>query len=102
MIEVQALSSIRPQKPYADFLPAAQMKLKSFYHCSKQALQSLKVVEYLGPELLESCYNSDNARISVQVYALYHTPRSLEEHEDFPEGQITKMPHAIYEGKWDE
>ena len=78
------------------------MRLKSFYQCSKSFLQSLRVVEYLGPEMLEGCYNSDNVSIRVQVYALHNTARSLEEQEEFPEGQITKMPHAIYEGNWDE
>jgi hypothetical protein len=60
------------------------------------------VVEYLGPKTGEFCYHSNNVRIKVQVYALYHIPRSLDENRDFPEGEITKMPHSMFEGKWDE
>jgi hypothetical protein len=78
------------------------MRLGPFYDWSKDALQSLKVVEYLGPSTLERCYNSNNVRIKVQVYALYHIPRSLEEQKDFPEAEITQMPHAMFEGNWDE
>jgi hypothetical protein len=85
-----------------DILIAAAMKLGPFCEFAKDALQSLKVVEYLGPKTNEFCYNSNNVKIKVQVYALYHTPKSLEENKDFPEAEITRMPHAIFEGKWDE
>jgi pachytene checkpoint protein 2 len=83
-------------------LTAAEMRLGPFYDNSKHALQSLKVVEYLGPKTVEDCYISNNLRIKVQVYALYQSPRSLEEQKDFPEAEITSMPHAMFEGKWDE
>jgi hypothetical protein len=87
---------------YTDFLTAAERKLGPFYQCSKYGLQSLKVVEYLGPETLEGCFNSSSIRIKVHVYALHHTPRSLAEDKDFPEAEITQMPHGMFEGKWDE
>jgi hypothetical protein len=96
--------SCTPSFPYllADFWTAAELRLGPFYEGSKATLQSLKVVEYLGPKTLEDCYSSNNVRIKVQVYALYHTPRSLEEQKDFPEADITQMPHVMFEGKWDE
>jgi hypothetical protein len=87
---------------YTDFLTAAERKLGPFYQCSKNGLQSLKVVEYLGPETLEGCFNSSSIRIKVHVYALHHTRRSLAEDKDFPEAEITQMPHGMFEGKWDE
>ncbi len=87
---------------YIDILIAAAMKLGPFYEFAKGALQSLKVVEYLGPKTDEFCYNSNNVNIKVQVYALYHTPRSFEENKDFPEAESTPMPHAMFEGVWDE
>ncbi|KAE9381279.1 AAA-domain-containing protein [Stipitochalara longipes BDJ] len=92
-------------EPLEDILAderTAEMRLKLFYHYSKEALQSLRVVEYLGPETLETCYNSNNVKVKVQVYALFHTPRSLEEQKDFPEAETTQMPHAAFEGNWDE
>ena len=100
--ERSTCSTRHPQIRYADFVTAAEMRLKLFYHCSKEALQSLRVVEYLGPETLETCYNSNNVKVKVQVYALFHTPRSLEEQKDFPEAETTQMPHAAFEGNWDE
>jgi pachytene checkpoint protein 2 len=86
----------------ADFLTGAEMRLGPFYHFSKDTLQSLKVVEYLGPETLEEgCFNCDNVKIKIHVYALYHTPRLLEEDKEFPEAEITQMPHAMFESDWD-
>jgi hypothetical protein len=78
------------------------MKLGPFYEFAKGALQSLRVVEYLGPETGKFCFSSINARIKVQVYALYHIPRSLDDDKDFPEGEIIKMPHSMFDDQWDE
>ncbi len=87
---------------YIDTVIAAAMKLGPFYDFAKGTLQSLKVVEYLGPKTDEFCYNSNNISIKVQVYALYHTPKSFDENKDFPEAEVISMPHACFEGKWDE
>lgn len=64
-------------------------------------LQSLKVVEYLGPDVEETSFSSRNVRIEVHVYELYDNP-TLTDDEDFPQGDITSMPHAKYDSTWDE
>lgn len=78
------------------------MRLGPYYECSKDVLHSLKVVEYIGPIANQLFHNSDNVRVKVQLYALYHSPRLLDERRDFPEAEITQMPHAMFEGNWDE
>jgi len=80
---------------------AASKRLGSYYKNTVQVLQSLKVVEYVGPET-EYQYYSSNVRIEVQVFDLFRTPRLLQESTDIPQGEITPMPHIRFEGIWDE
>ena len=67
-----------------------------------EVLHSLKVVEYTGPATGIESYRSDDVHIKVQVYHLYRTRRSKEEHEGLPQADVTPLPHIKFEGKWDE
>jgi hypothetical protein len=80
---------------------AASKRLGPYYKNTIQVLQSLKVVEYVGPETVCQFY-STNVRIEVQVFDLFRTPRLLQESTDIPQGEITPMPHIRFEGIWDE
>jgi hypothetical protein len=60
------------------------------------------VVEYLGPAVEETSFSSRNVRIEVHVYELYDNLMSLYDIEDFPQAEVTSMPHARFDGIWDE
>ncbi|KUJ22614.1 P-loop containing nucleoside triphosphate hydrolase protein [Mollisia scopiformis] len=81
---------------------AADLRLGHHLPLVKKTLQSLKVVEYLGPSAEESTFSSKNVRIEVYVYGLYGNARSLEEDRHFPQAELTPMPHIRFEGIWDE
>lgn len=86
---------------FTNLLQDASLLLGPLYEHSKD-LQSLKVVEYIGPNVEVQSYSSDEVQVKVQVYQLYHTLRSLEEHERLPQAEITPMPHIKFDGQWDE
>jgi hypothetical protein len=64
-------------------------------------LQSLKVVEYMGPTTELNTFSSNDVQIKVQVYKLYLSLRSTEEHEGLPQADMTPLPHVKYDGLWD-
>jgi hypothetical protein len=78
------------------------MKLGACYQEVKETILSLKVVEYLGPKTLETCFSSKKVHIKVQIYKLDQTPRSLEQGKAFSQAEITRLPHVRFEGVWDE
>ena len=64
-------------------------------------LQTLKVVEYVGPKLDTPLFKLNRVRIIVLVYNMITTCRSLQSLE-MPQAEVTMMPHSRFEGKWDE
>ncbi|KAE8446858.1 hypothetical protein EG329_011489 [Mollisiaceae sp. DMI_Dod_QoI] len=80
----------------------ADLRLGAHLQRVKNVLKSLKVVEYLGPHTEQTIYSSTGVRIEVQVYELHDTPKPLEEDSHIPQAEITPMPHARFDGIWDE
>lgn len=80
----------------------APTRLGPYYENAIATLQSLNVVEYIGPKTAETCYSSNNVRIEVQVYDLFQSPRSFEESQEIPQAEITPMPHVRFERVWNE
>jgi hypothetical protein len=78
---------------------AASKRLGPYYENTIQVLQSLKVVEYVGPTT--ECYSND-LRIEIHVFDLFRTPRLLHDSAEIPQGEVTPMPHVRFEGIWDE
>ena len=79
----------------------AVLILGDFYQNAKHALESLKVVEYVGPKTDVACYSSKYVRVNIQVYQLC-SGTTTNEDEDLPQGKITTLPHVDFEGLWDE
>ncbi len=79
----------------------ARHKLGSIYGAASTQLQSLTVVEYLGPRKDETCYRSNDVTIKIQLYKLYDVPRFLE-NKEFIQAEVTPMPHVAFDGRWDE
>jgi len=69
------------------------------YH---DGLESLKLVEYVGEEKGTTCFQLNQVNVKLQVYQLYETNESFQEHAEIPQAQITNMPHVIFDGQWDE
>ncbi|KAH9215328.1 P-loop containing nucleoside triphosphate hydrolase protein, partial [Leptodontidium sp. 2 PMI_412] len=66
-------------------------------------LQCLKVVEHVGPATLLSCFKASTVELKVQVFQLYTNESSdSKENEDGQLGELITMPHARFEGVWDE
>lgn len=82
-------------------LIAADLRLGRHLPRIKDTLQSLKVVEYLGPSVEETSFSSRKVRIEVQVYEIYDNPM-LNDTDDFPQAEVTSMPHVRFDGIWDE
>ncbi|KAH7363905.1 P-loop containing nucleoside triphosphate hydrolase protein [Rhexocercosporidium sp. MPI-PUGE-AT-0058] len=78
-------------------------KLGAEYEKANNTLQSLKVVEHVGPTTLETCFKSSNVNLKVQIFQLYtdDSPGNKTK-EDGDLGELITMPHARFEGVWDE
>ncbi|KAG4428444.1 hypothetical protein IFR05_016074 [Cadophora sp. M221] len=78
-------------------------KLRSEYEKASTILQCLKVVEYVGPATLVSCFEASTVELKVQVFQLYTNESSDGKgNEDGQLGELIPMPHARFEGVWDE
>jgi len=76
----------------------AELLLGSFYvHCG--ILQTLKVVEYIGPDSKIACRAFNTVHVKVLVYKLFDNE---EERDYIEQAEVTSMPHVNYDGKWDE
>ncbi|CAL3961967.1 unnamed protein product [Diplocarpon coronariae] len=107
ILRVQLLSGVNTFELLEDVLGderAGPFKLGSEYARAKAILRSLRVVEYIGPAIIETIFSSENVKLQIQVFELYNSPFSLantgEAEEDL--GEIFQMPHARFEGVWDE
>ncbi|CZT42874.1 uncharacterized protein RSE6_02826 [Rhynchosporium secalis] len=82
---------------------SAICKLGPVYDEAKAMLHSLKVVEYVGPKTLEACFSSCSVEVKVNLFQLYiDTGYVDKENEDGQLGELICMPHARFEGVWDE
>lgn len=81
-----------------------KMKLGAEFAFAKQTLDSLKVVEYIGPVRKETCFSLRDVKLKVQVFELYTEASPLggagDGHEQL--GEVVAMPHARFEAVWDE
>ena len=75
--------------------------LGDLYQKTDYAIESLKVVEYVGPKTDVTCYSSNSVRVNIQVYQL-HSDTPIEKNDDLPQGEITILPHINFDGRWDE
>lgn len=68
----------------------------------KDTLHSLRVVEYLGPDIDIACFTTENVKVEVQIYAIYNTPRGLSENHNLPQAEVIQLPNLNFENQWEE
>ncbi|PBP25850.1 thyroid hormone receptor interactor [Diplocarpon rosae] len=106
-LRAQLLSGVNTFELLEDLLAdeqAGPFRLGNEYARAKAILQSLKVVEHIGPTSVETIFSSENVKLKIQVFELYNTPSSLNNTDEAEEelGEIFQMPHVRFEGVWDE
>ncbi|RKF59277.1 Pachytene checkpoint protein 2-like protein [Erysiphe neolycopersici] len=80
-----------------------EYKLGPLYQFAKDTLDSLKVVEYMGPAREFTCYTTEDVRVEVQIYSLYNTSDSTaEEDQQLPQAEIISLPHSRFANLWEE
>ncbi|KAL2072732.1 hypothetical protein VTL71DRAFT_12075 [Oculimacula yallundae] len=73
------------------------------YEQAKDMLQCLKVVEYVGPATLETCFSSFAVELKVNIFQVYTNAHGENlKNADGLLGEVLSMPHARFEGIWDE
>lgn len=83
--------------------PDAKCKLGDEYDTAKTLLQCLKVVEYVGPLTLETCFSSSTVDLKVHVFQLHaNAPSDDSRNEESLLGELISMPNTRFEGVWDE
>ncbi|KAJ5032322.1 uncharacterized protein L3040_008929 [Drepanopeziza brunnea f. sp. 'multigermtubi'] len=107
VLEAQLLSAVNTFDMLEDILADERngnLKLGSEYPRAKQILDSLKVVERIGPATEETCFSSLEVKLRVQVFELWTASSPLEESDEGDEqlGELISMPHTRFEAVWDE
>lgn len=80
-----------------------EYKLGPLFQHAKDILESLKVVEYMGPAKEFTCYTTEDVRVEVQIYFLYNASDSTaEEDKQLPQAEIISLPHSRFANQWEE